>query len=380
LGTGTNLTTSYEFTVANGQTFDIVVWNRVSNSYCTSPFTLTVTPCPCPTITGSVSGGGAICQGSTGTVTVTLTGGAPPYTVTLNNGGGTLTASSPIDFTVSPKMTTTYSVTSAVDSAGCPAIVSGSATVTVDQPPTTADAGPDQSLCGSSATLAANTPGIGTGTWSVVSGTGTFTNINDPATTVTGLSAGANVLRWTITNGACPASTDDVTITSAGGSSTLTALGHAKVWVGLKNSDDVGTKFDLLAEVLRNGVVIGSGQINDVPGGSSGFNNAVLNTINLALSSSQSFCTGDTLSFRLSVRVAASSTHVSGTARLWYNDAAANSRFNATVNGVSTDYFLREFFVLETTTGPGKRTSDVLVNRNIGGNPFKPFGTWNKTF
>lgn len=124
----------------------------------------------------------------------------------------------------------------------------------------------------------------------------------------------------------------------------------------------------------------GSGQANDVPAGGSGFNNAVLDTINLALSSSQNFCSGDTLSFRLSVRVAVSSGHVSGTARLWYNDAGANSRFNATVNGTPTDYFLRDLFLLDTTTGPGKRTSDVLVNRDVGGNPFKPFGTWNKTF
>src|SRR5206468_563211 len=91
------------------------------------------------------------------------------------------------------------------------------------------------------------------------------------------------VFRWTIHNGACPDSSDDVTINSSS-STTLSALGPANVWVGLKNSDDVGTKFDLLAEVLKNGAVIGSGQVNDVPGGSSGFNNAVLDTISLALS------------------------------------------------------------------------------------------------
>jgi hypothetical protein len=248
------------------------------------------------------------------------------------------------------------------------------------QPPTTSNAGPDQNVCGSSATLAANTPTVGTGTWSVVSGSGSFANSNDPNTTVSGLSVGANVLRWTITSGGCAPSFDDVTITSSGSGTTVSALGNANVWVGLKNSDDVGVKFDFLAEVLNNGVVVASTQVNDQSGGGSGFNNAILRTIGLTLSSSQGFCTGDTLSFRLSVRVAASSTHVSGTARLWYNDAAANSRFNATVNGVPTDYFLRDLFLLDTTTGPGKKTSDVLVNRNVAGNPFKPFGTWTKTF
>jgi Putative Ig domain len=458
-------------TIGPGQ-FTIVVAGFDDSAFSRGAYDLSVTApgcslSECAAITATVSGGGTICAGGSSTVTVTLSGGAPPYTVSLDNGGGTQTGSSPLNFSVSPSATTTYSVSSATDSAGCPATASGSATVTVnqppttastggpkeicsggttaglggntptvgtgswsvvsggtgafnpnastpnatfthtggagpivvrwtisnppcpdstanvtitiDQPPTTANAGPDQSVCGSSATLAANTPSVGTGTWTVVSGTGTFANSHSPTTTVTGMTPGANVFRWTITSGACPASADDVTITS-GSATTLSALGSANVWVGLKNSDDVGTKFDLLAEVLKNGVVIGSGQINDVPGGSSGFNNAILDTINLTLSSAQNFCSGDTLSFRLSVRVAASSGHVSGTARLWYNDAAANSRFNATVNGTPTDYFLRDFFLLDTTTGPGKRTSDVLVNRNIGGNPFKPFGTWNKTF
>jgi hypothetical protein len=157
----------------------------------------------------------------------------------------------------------------------------------------------------------------------------------------------------------------------------------AKVWVGLKNSDDVGTKFDLLAEVFKNSDVVGLGQLNDVPGGSSGFNNAVLDTINMALSGSTSFSPGDVLTFRLSVRVAASSGHVSGTARLWYNDSAANSRVSGTVcsGGATSDRFLLDAFALGTSAGPGpKRTIDVLVNRNVGGNPFKPFGTWSQVF
>jgi uncharacterized repeat protein (TIGR01451 family) len=178
----------------------------------------------------------------------------------------------------------------------------------------------------------------------------------------------------------------DFTVT-VGSSSSLTDLGSAPVWVGLKNSDDVGTKFDLLAEVLRKSglpgspeVVVGSGQINDVSGGSSSFNNAILQTILLTLDGQADFCTGDILEFRLSVRVAASSGHSSGTARLWFNDSAANSRFNATVAGAANDYFLLDGFVLDTAAGPGpKKTSDVLVNRNVGGNPFKPFGTWSKT-
>jgi hypothetical protein len=101
---------------------------------------------------------------------------------------------------------------------------------------------------------------------------------------------------------------------------------------------------------------------------------------------------GDTLKFRLSVRIAAASGHRSGTARLWYDGAAidagaardAGSRFNATIgSNPPTDYFLRKesgSFTLNTTAGTSKQFVDVFVDRAVGGNPFKPFGTWSKTF
>ncbi|HVT44095.1 MAG TPA: hypothetical protein VMT00_06870 [Thermoanaerobaculia bacterium] len=86
--------------------------------------------------------------------------------------------------------------------------------VTASAPPTTAAAGDDQSVCDvTTATLAGNTPVVGTGTWTVVSGGATVTNPNSPTSGVTGLTTGANTFRWTITNGSCPASFDDVVIT-----------------------------------------------------------------------------------------------------------------------------------------------------------------------
>lgn len=84
--------------------------------------------------------------------------------------------------------------------------------------PTTADAGPSQSICGSiSAVLAANTPFIGSGSWSVTSGPSTllsqFSSITDPAATFTPAGGnGAYILRWTITSGACT-TTSDMTLT-----------------------------------------------------------------------------------------------------------------------------------------------------------------------
>ena len=172
------------------------------------------------------------------------------------------------------------------------------------------------------------------------------------------------------------------TLTIAKTCNQLTALGPAQAWVGLKNSDDVGTRFDLRAEVSRNGVVIGSGQLDGVSGGSSGFNNAVLRTINLALSAPVDVCPGDTLSMKLSVRIAANvAGHRSGTARLWFNDSAANSQFSTTIGSATAANFLLDGFGLGSVAGTGpKKTIDVFVDRAVGGNPFKPFGVWSKTF
>ena len=162
----------------------------------------------------------------------------------------------------------------------------------------------------------------------------------------------------------------------------LNCLSPAEVWIGLKNSDDVGTKFDLKAEVLHNGSVVGSGELNSVPGGSSGFNNARLRAISLALSSYQTINPGDTLCLRLSVRIATRVPgHRSGTARLWYNDAAANSRFDARVGTSDANLYLLNGNVLGTSPGSGpKKTSDVFVDKLVNGIAWKPFGTWCFTF
>ena len=88
-------------------------------------------------------------------------------------------------------------------------------TITVHALPSASNAGPDQQLCNqTTTTLAANTPGIGTGQWSLISGTANITTVNSPTSGVTGLVPGTTaILAWTITNGTCPANVDQVSIT-----------------------------------------------------------------------------------------------------------------------------------------------------------------------
>lgn len=86
--------------------------------------------------------------------------------------------------------------------------------ITNNAPPTTSDAGPAQDVCGTVATMAANTPVNGTGNWTQISGpnTASITSVILPNTTITGLIDGTYVFRWTISNPPCPSSSSDVTI------------------------------------------------------------------------------------------------------------------------------------------------------------------------
>jgi gliding motility-associated-like protein len=76
-------------------------------------------------------------------------------------------------------------------------------TITRDAQPTPANAGPDQEVCAITATLSANNPSVGTGIWTVVSGSGAINSPNSYITGVTNLSVGDNIFKWTVTNGIC---------------------------------------------------------------------------------------------------------------------------------------------------------------------------------
>ncbi|MBZ4037914.1 hypothetical protein K6T82_24435, partial [Flavobacterium sp. 17A] len=69
---------------------------------------------------------------------------------------------------------------------------------TRNQTPTVSNAGSNQTQCETAtATLAGNAPTVGTGTWTLVSGTGTITTPSSNTSGVTALGYGANVFRWT---------------------------------------------------------------------------------------------------------------------------------------------------------------------------------------
>src|SRR5690606_25191487 len=105
----------------------------------------------------------------------------------------------------------TYQLAWTISNGVCPS-TSDEVQIKFDQPPTPAIAGPDQNLCTTTAVLAANSPAVGTGAWSVISGSGgSFDSDTDPTTNFHGTSGTTYVLRWTTTNGVC-SSQDDVQI------------------------------------------------------------------------------------------------------------------------------------------------------------------------
>ncbi|KAF5040739.1 hypothetical protein DSECCO2_530280 [anaerobic digester metagenome] len=75
------------------------------------------------------------------------------------------------------------------------------------------NAGPDQVVCTTSATLTA-TSTLTAGSWSVVSGSGTFADPTNPTTSITGLSSGVNVFSWTSSTTLCGTLSDEVAVTS----------------------------------------------------------------------------------------------------------------------------------------------------------------------
>ena len=168
----------------------------------------------------------------------------------------------------------------------------------------------------------------------------------------------------------------------------LVPQSSVKVWIGLRNSDDVGLRLDLLAEVFGDGIKIGEGRLDNVSAGSSGFSNAVLRAIPIALTAGPvDFPEVASIEVKLSARSTCSGGgNPSGVARLWYNGQPtdtgakrnAGSRLDAVDTLVTFGHFLRGGFALNTTAGTSRQSIDLRVDtkQTCPDRPFKSFGIW----
>lgn len=154
--------------------------------------TVTVKQPPVVTITPVANSCGAVTINPVATVTAcgtgpityewTFAGGTPSGSTSLNPGNISFSGAGPhlISLSVTNECGTTTATRQFIID-----------TVSV------ANAGPPQSLCGTSATMAANSPVIGTGAWSAVSGPNTplITTVSSPSTNITGLIPGTYILK-----------------------------------------------------------------------------------------------------------------------------------------------------------------------------------------
>jgi len=131
---------------------------------------------------------------------------------------------------------------------------SSDATTVIFEPNYTADAGESTVMCTMSYGLNANEPeGLGAmGTWSVVQGSGTFSDVNDPNATVSNVSMGDNVYEWTVTGFLCPPVSDQMTLT-------ITTMADA--YAG-EDADACG--FSYMLHATDAGVWSGDGDFDDV--------------------------------------------------------------------------------------------------------------------
>ncbi|WP_333820039.1 gliding motility-associated C-terminal domain-containing protein [Ohtaekwangia sp.] len=211
-GTGGSFTDSADpattFAGTAGQTY-VLQWT-VANSCGSTNDQVTIQFEQTPTVANAGPDQTGVC----GTATLaanTPTVGTGAWTIVSGTGGAFGDATSPSS-TFTGTAGSTYVLRWTITSGSCTAS-SDDVSITFDiNTPTTANAGADQTVCGTSATLTANAAVVGMGTWSIVSGAGSFIDINDPATTFTGTAGTVSVLRWTITS-TCGSTTDDVQIT-----------------------------------------------------------------------------------------------------------------------------------------------------------------------
>ena len=170
----------------------------------------------------------------------------------------------------------------------------------------------------------------------------------------------------------------------------LESLGPAHLWLGLVNSDDQGTRFDLRVEIYRNNNLVDSGMARCISGVTRNPNNALEALVPFSPFSPVTYASGDVLSFRVLTRIGTNPNDTKCTGHnnaqgltLYYDSAGRPSRFNAELDpDPAADLFLH--------TGPTESLSMVAPVASqaasksssplnfSGGNQWKPIGLWSQ--
>jgi len=153
------------------------------------------------------------CTGDNLTINVTSGGGTVYWysdsalTQLLHTGTAFNPENPPLNLDADLPQTDTFYV---VEEDGACQSPRGMVTMEVIESPTSAMAGPNDTVCQVNYQLQGNFPAVGTGVWTTTSGA-TIQNPSNHQSQVTNLDTGQNVFRWTTTNGPCT-SFDEVVI------------------------------------------------------------------------------------------------------------------------------------------------------------------------
>jgi hypothetical protein len=175
------------------------------------------------------------------------------------------------------------------------------------------------------------------------------------------------------------AQTFTITVSAAPGASIV--FKSTDVWLSTSSAN---RKFDLKAEVLKNGVTVASKILSDQAlGFGTTFDKAVFKQIGDFAATAVGFSASDTLSVRLSIKVSNSSpggSNASGAIRLWYNiptPPGNTSHLLARQGTTVVKYYLIKPFKLQrdgVVTGPTQDIAAVVYK--VG---FTELGTWSIT-
>ena len=164
----------------------------------------------------------------------------------------------------------------------------------------------------------------------------------------------------------------------------------ATVWLGLKNSDDQGTQFDLRTEAYVNGVLIAAGETRCITGLTRNANQAKEVVVDLAAVAGSELELGDELSLRVLTRIGTNpdDTKCSGPGgshnnaaglRLYYGAVSRPSRLSAEVPPAALgNYYLKAGAVLDAAapTATNAIFKDSASVKFAGGNAWKDVGAW----
>jgi hypothetical protein len=184
----------------------------------------------------------------------------------------------------------------------------------------------------------------------------------------------------------------------------LSALSAFHGWIGLKNSDDQGTQFDLKVELFDGDSLVASGLQRCITGVTRNPSFAKEAIVTWDSFTPYDLSSASTLSFNVSTRIGTNTngTKCSGPGgshnnavglRLYYDSTARQSRFDATIgSGSSTDWYLRSdgnacvnaqstgvttrYLSMTAPTATSAKCKDSTGVNFAGGNPWKEIGSW----